>query len=53
MRGLCPILDDSEGITIGSIGGVFITTLVGLGFSMIILAFEVYFYKKEQKDKVR
>ena len=36
-----------------SLGGVFITTMVGLVIAMIILAFEVYFHKKEQKNNVR
>ena len=37
----CPVLDDSEGITLQSLGGVFIATLVGLVIAMITLAFEV------------
>ena len=38
----CPVLDDSEGITLQSLGGVFIATLIGLVIAMITLAFEVY-----------
>ena len=53
LRSLCPTLDDSEGITLRSLGGVFIATLVGLGIAMIVLAFEVYFHKKDQKNNVR
>ena len=34
-------------------GGVFIATLVGLGIAMIVLAFEVYFHKKGQKNQVQ
>ena len=34
-------------------GGVFIATLVGLGIAMIVLAFEVYFHKKDQKNAVQ
>ena len=52
LRSLCPTLDDSEGITLTSLGGVFIATLVGLGIAMIVLAFEVYFHKKEQSNSV-
>ena len=37
----CPVLDDSEGITLQSLGGVFIATLIGLVIAMITLAFEV------------
>eukprot|EP00095_Tigriopus_kingsejongensis_P001705 maker-scaffold802_size95064-snap-gene-0.16 protein:Tk01705 transcript:maker-scaffold802_size95064-snap-gene-0.16-mRNA-1 annotation:"olfactory ionotropic receptor ir8a" len=40
LRSLCPTLDDSEGITLTSLGGVFIATLVGLGIAMVVLAFE-------------
>merc|ERR1711978_151526 len=47
LRSDCPTLDDSDGITLRSLGGVFIATLVGLGIAMIVLAFEVYFHKKE------
>lgn len=53
LRSLCPTLDDSEGITLRSLGGVFIATLVGLGIAMIVLAFEVYFHKKDQKNTVQ
>ena len=41
------------GITLRSLGGVFIATLVGLGIAMIVLAFEVYFHKKYQKNAVQ
>ena len=41
------------GITLRSLGGVFIATLVGLGIAMIVLAFEVYFHKKDQKNAVQ
>ena len=41
LRKLCPILDDSEGITLRSLGGVFIATLVGLGVAMLVLIVEV------------
>lgn len=48
LRNLCPTLDDSEGITLTSLGGVFIATLVGLGIAMVVLAFEVYFHRKKE-----
>ena len=48
----CPVLDDSEGITLQSLGGVFIATLVGLVIAMITLAFEVYQQKKKQKNEI-
>jgi len=50
LRSLCPTLDDSEGITLTSLGGVFIVTLVGLGIAMIVLGFEVYFHKQDAKS---
>lgn len=34
-------------------GGVFIATLVGLGIAMVVLAFEVYFHRKDQKNAVQ
>ena len=48
----CPVLDDSEGITLQSLGGVFIATLVGLVIAMITLAFEVYMQKKKKRNEV-
>ena len=51
---MCPITDDSEGITLRSLGGVFIATLVGLGIALIVLVFEVYANKKEAaKNEVK
>ena len=45
-RNNCPVLDDSEGITLQSLGGVFIATLIGLVIAMLTLAYEVYNKKK-------
>ena len=53
LRSFCPTLDDSEGITLRSLGGVFIATLVGLAIAMVVLAFEVYFHKKDAKNNVQ
>jgi hypothetical protein len=41
----CPTLDDSDGITLRSLGGVFIGTLVGLVIAMLALGIEVAYYK--------
>ena len=41
MRTNCPIMDDSEGITLTSLSGVFISTTIGLVIAMIVLGFEV------------
>lgn len=49
IRNNCPVVDDSKGITIQSLGGIFIATLGGLVLSMITLAFEVWQQKKQEK----
>ena len=48
----CPVLDDSKGITINSLGGIFIATLVGLVISMITLAYELWQQKKLDEKQV-
>ncbi|VVC37864.1 Ionotropic glutamate receptor, L-glutamate and glycine-binding domain,Ionotropic glutamate [Cinara cedri] len=45
---MCPNADDSEGITLESLGGVFIATLVGLLIALITLAFEVIYIKHKR-----
>ncbi|KAK9506897.1 hypothetical protein O3M35_008747 [Rhynocoris fuscipes] len=47
----CDSYDEDEGITLESLGGVFIATLVGLLLAMITLGVEV-FYEKRKKSKV-
>ena len=42
------MLDDSQGITLYSLGGVFISTGVGLVIAMVVLAAEVMYYKQEK-----
>ena len=51
-RADCPVLDDSQGITLRSLGGIFLATLCGLLLSMITLAYEVWQQKKQEKNKV-
>ncbi|KAF7269745.1 hypothetical protein GWI33_017263 [Rhynchophorus ferrugineus] len=46
-KGNCPSTDDNEGITLESLGGVFIATLFGLALAMITLAGEVIYYKRK------
>jgi glutamate receptor, ionotropic, invertebrate len=48
-KGVCPISDDNEGITLESLGGVFIATLFGLALAMVTLVFEVIYHKKQMK----
>ncbi|EEB19912.1 glutamate receptor, putative [Pediculus humanus corporis] len=48
----CPNTDDNEGITLGSLGGVFIATLFGLVLAMITLAGEILYYKHKSKTIV-
>lgn len=52
-RNDCPVLDDSQGITLRSLGGIFLATLCGLLLSMITLAYEVWQQKKEDKNRIR
>lgn len=40
--------DDSEGITLESLGGVFIATLFGLALSMVTLVGEVLYYRRKE-----
>jgi uncharacterized membrane protein YebE (DUF533 family) len=46
------VLDDSQGITLRSLGGIFLATLVGLLISMVTLAYEVWQQKKKDKNRV-
>lgn len=48
VRGHCPNSDDSEGITLESLGGVFIATLFGLVLAIITLVGEVFYYRKKE-----
>jgi ionotropic glutamate receptor len=48
----CPVLDDSDGITLQSLGGVFIATLIGLGIALITLGVEVALQKRKEKKVV-
>lgn len=45
----CPVEDDSQGITLRSLGGVFIATLIGLGLALVTLAVEVVLQKRKEK----
>jgi hypothetical protein len=51
----CPTLEnESDGISIENIGGVFLVIAVGTALSLICLAFEFYWYKyRPQKDGMR
>ncbi|XP_046146027.1 ionotropic receptor 25a isoform X1 [Osmia bicornis bicornis] len=53
LKAQCMNSDDNEGITLESLGGVFIATLFGLALAMITLAGEILYYRKRnpQKDK--
>ncbi|XP_044270028.1 ionotropic receptor 25a [Tribolium madens] len=48
-KGSCPTTDDNEGITLESLGGVFIATLFGLALAMITLVGEVLYYRRKSK----
>ena len=48
----CPVVDDSKGITLRSLGGIFLATLCGLLLSLITLAYEMWQQKREEKKLV-
>lgn len=52
LRRKCPNDEEAEGITLDSIGGVFIMTLVGLVIGMITLIGEIIIYKRNKESKV-
>lgn len=49
LKGYCPNSDESEGITLESLGGVFIATLFGLGLAMLTLIGEVIYHRRIAK----
>ena len=50
----CPkIEDESDGISIHNIGGVFLVIFIGIGFGLLTLAFEYYWYKWRPAAKLR
>ncbi|KAJ8965569.1 hypothetical protein NQ314_004028 [Rhamnusium bicolor] len=51
-KGVCPSTDDNEGITLESLGGVFIATLFGLALAMITLVGEVFYYRRKRRNDV-
>ncbi|XP_061390133.1 uncharacterized protein LOC133325374 [Musca vetustissima] len=48
-RSNCPLSEEEQGITLESLGGVFIATLCGLGIAMVSLIFEVLWNKRKIK----
>ena len=46
------MLDDSKGITLRSLGGIFLATLCGLLLSLVTLAYEMWQQKREEKKLV-
>jgi len=44
--------DQSDGISIQNIGGVFIVIFVGIGMACITLAFEFWYYKLRKTPKI-
>ncbi|XP_037938238.1 ionotropic receptor 25a isoform X2 [Teleopsis dalmanni] len=43
----CALADGQGGITLESLGGVFIATLFGLGLAMVTLGVELFYYKRK------
>ena len=48
----CSNNEDGEGITLQSLGGVFIATLFGLGLAMLTLFFEILYYRKKSNTRI-
>ncbi|XP_055688085.1 glutamate receptor 3 isoform X2 [Lutzomyia longipalpis] len=53
IKGQCPDDDENEGISLESLGGVFIATLAGLAIALITLAGEVLYYKRKNRSAIR
>ncbi|XP_058794707.1 ionotropic receptor 25a isoform X2 [Phymastichus coffea] len=51
LKGSCSNADDNEGITLESLGGVFIATLFGLALAMVTLAGEVIYYRRRNAGR--
>lgn len=47
-RGQCESTDDNEGITLESLGGVFIATSFGLALALVTLIGEVIYYRRKE-----
>lgn len=47
-RGQCESTNDNEGITLESLGGVFIATLFGLALALVTLIGEVIYYRRKE-----
>ncbi|CAH1407823.1 unnamed protein product [Nezara viridula] len=52
IKSKCDNVDEDEGITLESLGGVFIATLVGLFIALLTLGAEVWYHKKKSKNQV-
>ena len=48
----CANSDDSEGITLESLGGVFIATLFGLALALVTLTVEIIYYRRKDRKAV-
>nr|XP_022904235.1 ionotropic receptor 25a [Onthophagus taurus] len=51
LRTECEDNEDNEGITLESLGGVFIATLFGLALAMLTLIGEVIYYRRKRKNR--
>ena len=40
----CPVLDDTEGISLRSVGGIFIGSVTGFALAMLVFLVEVVFF---------
>ncbi|XP_044583719.1 uncharacterized protein LOC123264473 isoform X1 [Cotesia glomerata] len=56
LKDRCPNMNENEGITLESLGGVFIATLFGLALAMITLGIEVLYHRSKNnldEDKAK
>nr|APZ81411.1 ionotropic receptor 8a [Adelphocoris lineolatus] len=53
MKGKCDSSDEDEGITLESLGGVFIATLFGLVLAMLTLGIEIVYERKAKKNVIK
>ncbi|KAF6208104.1 hypothetical protein GE061_016554 [Apolygus lucorum] len=53
LKGKCDSSDEDEGITLESLGGVFIATLFGLVLAMLTLGIEIMYERKGKKNVIK
>lgn len=49
----CPLSEDQEGISLDSLGGVFIAAVFGLLIAVVILIFEVIYHRQKKRKVIQ